>query len=140
MDKFWDAIAGNIIVIATCMVPISIVGISSYFAHKRLELVHRERMAAIERGMMPPGQLTDPQDEERKEEEGAKSAPNYLRRGLFWLCPGAGVVAFSVLLLSDVHPGIRLPILGVAIACAGLGAAFIAIYLVENQKARPGVQ
>ena len=139
MDKFWDMIGGNIIVIAAFMVPIGIVAISSYFSHKRLELVHRERMAAIERGIMPPGQLTDPQNEERAEEV-EKSAPNYLRRGLFWLCPGAGVVAFSVLFLSDVHPGIRLPILGVAIACAGIGAAFIVIYLVENEKARTGVQ
>jgi hypothetical protein len=139
MDKFWDVIAGNFIAIAAFMVPVGIVGISSYFSHKRLELVHRERMAAIERGILPPGELTDQQKEER-EEEGEKSAPNYLRYGLFWLCPGAGAVVFSLLFLSDVHPGIRLPILGVSIVCAGVGVAYLVIHMVESDKARPGVQ
>jgi hypothetical protein len=136
MDKFWDAIAGNIIAIAAFMVPIGIVAVTSYFKHKHLELVHQERMAAIARGIMPPGQLTDPQQEPEKE-EGGKPAPNYLRRGLFWLCPGAGLVAFSLVFLADVSAGIRLPILGVSIACAGVGAAFVVIYLVEQDRA-PG--
>jgi len=140
MDKFWDAIAGNIIAIAAFMVPVGIVAITSYFGHKRLELVHRERMAAIERGIMPPGQLTDPQNEEHAEEEGGKPAPSYLRRGLFWFCPGAGLVAFSIVFLSDVNAGIRLPILGVSIALAGIGAAYLVVYLVEGEKARPGLQ
>jgi hypothetical protein len=139
MDKFWDAIAGNIIAIAAFMVPVGIVAVTSYFAHKRLELIHRERMAAIERGLIPPGQLTDPQQEEEKE-DGAKPAPNYLRRGLFWLCPGAGLVAFSMVFLADVPAGVRLPILGVSIACAGVGAAFVVIYLWEQDRTRPRLQ
>ena len=65
MDKVFEAIAGNIIVLAVFLVPICIVGITSYFSHKRLELVHRERLAAIEKGMMPPGRLTDPQEEKQ---------------------------------------------------------------------------
>jgi len=140
MDKFWDAIAGNIIAIAAFMVPIGIVAVTSFFKHKRLELVHQERMAAIARGIMPPGQLTDPEDREQEKEEGGKPAPNYLRRGLFWLCPGAGLVAFSLVFLADVSAGIRLPILGVSIACAGVGAAFVVIYLVEQDRTRPGLQ
>jgi hypothetical protein len=139
MDKFWDAIAGNIIAIAAFMVPIGIVAVTSYFSHKRLELVHRERMAAIERGILPPGQLTDPEPQE-SETEGGKPAPNYLRRGLFWFCPGAGLVAFSIVFLSDVHAGIRLPILGVSIALAGIGAAYLVVYLVEQDRTRPSLQ
>ena len=140
MDKFWAEIGENFIFVVVMLVPISIVAITSYFGHKRTEMIHRERMAAIEKGLMPPGQLTDPEKEER-EEDGAKPAPNYLRRGLFWLCPGLGLVAFSLLFLTEVSAGIRLPILGVSIACAGIGAAYLAIYLVEGEKARgPGNQ
>ena len=135
MDKFWDVVASNFILLAAFMVPIGVVGITSYFGHKRLEMVHRERMAAIEKGLMPPGQLTDPEEKEH-EEESAKSAPNYLRRGLFWFCPGAGLVAFSLLFLTETPIGVRLPILGVSVALAGIGAAYLVIYLVENDKAR----
>jgi hypothetical protein len=140
VDRFWDVIANNIIAIAAFMVPVGIVAITSYFGHRRLELVHQERMAAIARGIMPPGQLTDPKEEEERQEEGGKPAPNYLRRGLFWLCPGVGLVAFSLLFLAEVSAGIRLPILGVSIAFAGVGAAYLVIYVVEGEKARSGIQ
>jgi hypothetical protein len=143
MDKLLEAIANNIIAIGAFMVPIGIVAVTSYFSHKRLELVHRERLAYIERGMVPPIELTDPEKEEekrRKAEEGRQSPPDYLRTGLFWLCPGAGLVIFSLVFLADVHAGIRLPILGVSIACAGVGAAYLAIYFVEQERRRSGLQ
>jgi hypothetical protein len=90
---------------------------------------------------MPPGELKDP-GEDRSDGDGdaAKPAPNFLRRGLFWLCPGGGTVAFSLLFLGDVHAGIRLPILGVSIVCAGVGVAYIVIYLLEGERARTGLQ
>jgi len=95
MNNFWDVLGGNFIVMLACMVPISIVAISSYFGHKRTEMIHQERMDAIEKGLLPPGELPDAEKEQR-EEEGSKPAPNFLRRGLFWLCPGGGMVAFSL--------------------------------------------
>ena len=143
MDKVFEAIANNIIVFGAFLVPIGIVAVTSYFSHKRLELVHRERMAAIEKGLAPPGDLPDPEKEERArkdEEDARKSPPDYLRTGLFWLCPGAAVVIFSLVFLADVHAGIRLPILGVAIACAGVGAAYLAIFFVEQERRRSGLQ
>jgi hypothetical protein len=135
MDKFLNALSENIVFVTVMLVPISIVAITSYFGHRRTEMVHRERMAAIEKGLLPPGQLIDPEKEEH-EEDGAKPAPNYLRRGLFWLCPGAGMVAFSLLWLGDTPMGVRLPILGVSVVCAGVGAAYAVIYLIENEKER----
>jgi hypothetical protein len=143
MDKLFEAIAGNIIVLGAFLVPIGIVGITSYFSHKRLEMIHRERIAAIEKGMMPPGDLPDPEkeEEERKQEEEARKPPqDYLQTGLFWLCPGAGLVLFSLLFLVDVPLGVRLPILGVSMACAGVGVAYIAVYFVEQEKRRSGLQ
>jgi len=143
MDKLFEAIANNIIAIAAFMVPIGIVAVTSYFGHRRLELVHRERMIALEKGLVPPGELPDLEKEERRrkaEEEGQKTPPDYLKTGLFWLCPGAGLVIFSLVFLTDVHPGIRLPILGVSIALAGVGAAYLAIYFVEQERRRSGIQ
>jgi len=139
MDKFWEIIGPNFVFVVVMMVPISIVAITSYFGHKRTEMIHRERMAAIEKGMMPPGELKDP-GEDKSDDDAAKPAPNFLRYGLFWLCPGAGAVAFSLLFLGDVHAGIRLPILGVSIVCAGVGVAYVVIYLLEGEKARTGLQ
>jgi hypothetical protein len=143
MDKVFEAIANNIIVFGAFLVPIGIIAVTSYFKHQRLELIHRERMAAIAKGMMPPGQLPDPEKEEevrKAEEEGKQSPPDYLRTGLFWLCPGAGLVVFSLVFLADVHAAIRLPILGVSIAFAGVGAAYLAIYFVEHERRRSGLQ
>jgi hypothetical protein len=135
METFWSGLGENIPIFMVMMVPIAIVAITSYFGHRRTEMVHRERMAAIEKGLLPPGTLGDAEKEVEEEEE-AKPAPNYLRRGLFWLCPGGGMVAFSLLFLADVPLGVRLPILGVSMVCAGVGAAYLVIYLVENEKAR----
>jgi hypothetical protein len=135
MDGVLNALAANMMFLVVMLVPIAIVGITSYFGHKRTEMVHRERMAAIERGLLPPGPLVDPEKEEHQE-DGAKPAPNYLRRGLFWLCPGAGMVAFSLLFLGDAPMGVRLPILGVSVVCAGVGAAYVVIFLIENERAR----
>ena len=47
------------------------------------------------------------------------------------------MVAFSLLLMGDAPMGVRLPILGVSVVCAGIGAAHLVIYLIENEKARP---
>ena len=49
-------------------------------------------------------------------------------------------MAFSIVFLSEVNAGIRLPIMGVSIALAGIGAAYLVIYMVEGEKARPGLQ
>jgi hypothetical protein len=143
MDKLFEAIANNIIVLGAFLVPIGIVAVTSYFSHKRLELIHRERLAAIEKGLPPIGNLPDPQKEERErkeQEEEQKSPPDYLRTALFWLCPGVGMVAFSLIALEDVLPAIRLPILGVSVLFAGIGAAYLIMHLVEQDRKRPGLQ
>jgi hypothetical protein len=143
MDKLFEAIANNIIILGAFLVPIGIVAVTSFFAHKRLELVHRERMAAIEKGLPPMGELPDPDKEDRerrKQEEDRKSPPDYLRTALFWLCPGVGMVGFSLIALDDMIPAIRLPILGVSVLFAGIGAAYLIIHLVEQDRRRTGLQ
>ena len=99
-------------------------------------------MAAIEKGLLPPGELPDPDRKQWfwKASEAPKSPPDYLRNGLFWFCPGVGLVFFSALFLGDVPTGVRLPILGASVACAGIGAAYLALFMVEQDRKRPGVQ
>ena len=143
MDKVLDAIANNIVVLGAFLVPIGIVAVNSFFGHRRLEMIHNERMAAIAKGMVPPGDLPDPHKEERdqqRQENGGKAPIDYLRTGLFWLCPGAGLVAFSLVALADMPPGIRLPIMGVSVLAAGIGLAFIVVHVVEQDRRRTGLQ
>ena len=143
MDKVLEAIADNIFFIAAMMVPVAIIGVSSYFRNKRLEMIHRERLAAIEKGIAPAGVLPDPDREEHdrhQRDEGPKTPGDYLQYGLFWLCPGLGATFFSLLFLRDVSAAIRLPILGASMVAAGVGAAYLIIYSVEIQKTRTGLQ
>ncbi|HEX3745078.1 MAG TPA: DUF6249 domain-containing protein [Bryobacteraceae bacterium] len=142
MDKIFEAIANNIIIFGAFLVPIGIVAVSSYFGHRRLELMHQERMAAIAKGLTPPPDLPDPhkEDRERKPDGVRKSPPDYLRTGLFWLIPGGAMVVFSLLAMQDVMAAIRLPILGVSVICAGIGAAFMVMHVVEQDRRRPGLQ
>ena len=142
MDKVLDAIANNIVVLGAFLVPIGIVAVNSFFGHKRLEMIHNERMAAIAKGMVPPGDLPDPHKEEREQQrqEEGKSPADYLRTGLFWLCPGAGMVAFAFVALADMPPAIRLPIMGISMLCTGIGLAYIVIHIVEQDRRRTGLQ
>ncbi|HUB77527.1 MAG TPA: DUF6249 domain-containing protein [Bryobacteraceae bacterium] len=144
MDRIFEAIANNIIVLGAFLVPIGIVAVTSYFRHQRLEMIHRERLAAIEKGLPPAGELPDPEQEERarkwEEQAQVRKSRDYLKTGLFWLCPGAGMVAFSIIALQDVPAGVRLPIMGVSVLCAGIGAAFIVIHVVEQERRRAGLQ
>ena len=50
------------------------------------------------------------------------------------------MVAFSLIALEDVLPAIRLPILGVSVLFAGIGAAYLIMHLVEQDRKRPGLQ
>jgi hypothetical protein len=99
-------------------------------------------MAAIAKGLTPPPDLPDPhkEDRERKPDGVRKSPPDYLRTGLFWLIPGGAMVVFSLLAMQDVMAAIRLPILGVSVICAGIGAAFMVMHVVEQDRRRPGLQ
>ena len=71
---------------------------------------------------------------------GAAGITEMCIRDRFWLCPGVGMVAFSLIALQDVLPAIRLPILGVSVLFAGIGAAYLVIHLVEQDRKHPGLQ
>ncbi len=91
-------------------------------AYKR-SLVHRERLAAIEKGLpFPP------------EERNTSGPRNYLLRGLVWFFLGAG--AFTAVLLASIYaPPEDRPIIArfyfAGLVPAGVGIAYFIFYAVE---------
>jgi hypothetical protein len=68
--------------IGAFLVPVGIVAVTSYFSHKRLELIHRERLAAIEKGLPAARQPARPgEGRAREKRTGGRTeiAANYLR-------------------------------------------------------------
>jgi hypothetical protein len=109
-------------------VPIIIIGLVAYFSHQSREMLHRERMAALERGLPPP-------DEPPRNSGPQVSSRDYLLRGLVWLFVGLGLLAFWWTSALYGHPFGTLALLG--FVPVGVGIAHIVFYTVENLNARP---
>jgi len=78
--------------------------------------VHRERLAAIEKGMEPP-----PLPPELFQRRG-RTGSDFLRRGLVWLFIGIAVVVATLL---ENHPGAWYGLIPAAIGAANLILYFI---------------
>jgi hypothetical protein len=89
------------------------------------ELHHKERMAAIEKGMevppLPPEFFQDPRRRQR-------TPADYLRRGLVWLLVG------GALLVAMAGRGDHNNLWGLVPAAVGL--AYLIYYFLEGQRAR----
>jgi hypothetical protein len=85
---------------------------------QELEQRHRERMAAIDKGLdLPPEQVSPP----------AVTPPRYLLRGLVWLGVGLAIVfGARELLDSDAASLGWIP--------AAVGVAYLIFYMVEGRK------
>jgi hypothetical protein len=83
--------------------------------------LHRERLAAIERGMEPP-----PLPPELFQRRGRTPA-DYLRRGLIWLFIGAGLILASLL---EHHPGGWYGLIP-----AGIGLANLIVFATNGGRA-----
>ena len=114
------------------LIPISLVSLSlgalivwivvSYRRRKHeIDCRHKERMAAIEKGLdLPPEQQV----------EAAPMAPHarYLLRGLIWLGVGLAIT-------FDGHDWVHGPLEGSGWIAVAIGAAYLIFYLVEGRKA-----
>ena len=86
-----------------------------------LDCRHKERMAAIEKGLeLPPESLPQPAK--------MPSRPRYLLRGLIWL--GVGL-AFTF----GVHDRFGFQVGGFGWIAVAVGAAYLIFYFVEGRKA-----
>ncbi len=102
-----------------------------WLRHKRRELIHRERLAAIEKGVELP-----PLDQEQK-----RSSWNVQRTlllaGMIWLSLGIAVfVTLSAVIASpanaklDIPPGIQ----WIGLGPAAIGVSHLVVYLTGKKK------
>jgi hypothetical protein len=115
-------------------VAIALIGYAAYrewLRHQRRTLIHRERLAAIEKGAdLPP-----------LEQEQKRSSWNVQRTlllaGLIWLSLGIGVfVTLSTVIASpanaklDVPPGVQ----WIGLGLAAIGVSHLVVYLAGKRK------
>ncbi len=128
---------GFIFLIFAILLPIGIIAVIGYFKNKEREMLHRERMLAMEKGLQPPA---DPEPSIFPREPGPR---NYLLRGLIWLFVGIGVW-FSMRMFPAFWVGRMLPaplswalMPFLAFTPAGVGLAFLIYYAIEGRNPRP---
>ena len=117
---------GDLIPVVSIILGLSIpiVAIIADFARRRTiyELHHKERLAAIEKGIELPSLLT--------EGLGPRARPRYLLRGLLWLFGGLGtLLALSGITRPEADKAWLLGFIP-----TGVGLAYLIYYLVEGRR------
>jgi hypothetical protein len=81
---------GGLTLVTVIVTGALLISLSLYFRYKRRELVHRERIAALEKGVDPAlfSHTLGPED--------AWTPRIYLLRGMIWLFTGISLTAFAV--------------------------------------------
>jgi len=87
--------------------------------YRKKELMHRERLAAIEKGMVPASLNERP-------------LQVYFRRGLVWLIPGLGLGAFLRFVSGDFSTAWG----GTGVLMTCLGLAYLLYYFYESRRQR----
>jgi hypothetical protein len=137
MSDFPD-LPGFIIPVIAILLPIGIMAVIGHFKNKEREMIHRERMLAMEKGLQPPA---DPGPSVfARREPGPRS---YLLRGLVWLFVGLGAWS-SMKMFPAFWVGRMLPaplswalMPFLAFIPAGVGVAFLIYYAIEASNPRP---
>ena len=110
---------------------IAYLGFREWLRHQRRALIHRERLAAVEKGVeLPP-----------LEHEVHRRAWNVQRilllAGLIWVSLGvAAYVTLSALIASPVNAKLEIPpgIQWIGLAPAAIGLSHLVVYLVGKKK------
>jgi hypothetical protein len=137
MSDFSD-LPGTAIPIIAILMPIGIIAVVGHFKNKEREMIHRERMAALEKGLQPPAD-PGPTVFSRRE----PSSRNFLLHGLIWLFVGLGALASIYLFRTSweehmMHGPLSLvPLPFLAFIPAGVGVAFLVYYAIEASNPRP---
>jgi hypothetical protein len=140
---FWNA-PGIVIPIVAILMPVAIVGISLYFRNREREMIHRERLLAMEKGLQPPVDAAPVAFGRHEHGHRERGQRDYLLRGLILLFIGLG--AFGFMFVSPelwgghMNPHMRdsffaLPFL--AIIPGAVGLAYLVAYAIESQKQPP---
>ena len=123
-DEIMGMTIGLVSVIMALSIPIAYLVLRYRRARRAMELLHAERMAAIERGMeLPPVQFeieTGPADGRRPR--------TALLPGLMWLFVGLAIVIHGLATDFDGPP------LFVGLIPVGIGLAYLIYYYVEERR------
>jgi hypothetical protein len=116
---------------AVAVALVAYAGYREWLRHQRRTLMHRERLAAIEKGIELP-----PLDREQK-----RSSWNVQRTlllaGLIWLSLGIGAfVTLSAVIASPANAKLEVPpgIQWIGIAPAAIGISHLLVYLAGKRK------
>jgi hypothetical protein len=114
---------GLVSAILALSIPIIYLVLRSRRAQKAMELIHAQRMAAIERGMeLPPASLDFAPDGVRSKQRTA------LLPGLVWLFVGLAITGSGSTGFDEGPP------LLVGLVPIGIGLAYLIYYFVEERK------
>ncbi len=126
-----DIIPAALVPLGTLAIIFGMAAYNRMLQERRREMLHRERLAAIEKGLpIPP--------EEPEHSARAASGPrNYLLRGLIWFFLGASLFAAVMMTTVFAEPEER-PIVArfffAGLVPAGVGLAYLIYYAVETLK------
>jgi NO-binding membrane sensor protein with MHYT domain len=115
----------SLIPIVALIVAWAIAFIALDFRKRTRELRHKERMAALEKGI----ELTD---------EPALARNAYLLRGLIWLFLGVGISCFFLALWIAEHDRDEAAMSAVGLIPFGVGIAYLIVYRVETRQRAQG--
>jgi hypothetical protein len=124
VEEVMGILLGMIAVVMTLSIPISYIVLRYRRARRAMELLHAERMAAIERGMeLPPASL------DIEASQAALGKPRTaLLPGLMWLFVGLAITGSGVATEFASAP------LFVGLIPIGIGLAYLLYYFLEERK------
>ena len=105
-------------------------GLSLWLRHQRRMMVHRERLAAIEKGILPA-----PMEQEERR-RGWNVQRMLLLVGLIWLSLGIAASATLGAVLTYSKAGHHIPsgLQFIGLAPAGIGISFLVVYFVGKKR------
>jgi hypothetical protein len=106
-------------------------GFHEWLRHRRRILIHRERLAAVEKGVEIP-----PLDDETHR-RAWNVRRTLLLAGLIWISVGVGAfVTLSALLASPANARLEIPngIQWIGLALAAIGVSHLVVYLAEKKN------
>jgi hypothetical protein len=124
-------ITPDVEIAAVAIALIAYAGYREWLRHQRRTLIHRERLAAIEKGaVLPPLEL-----------EQKRSSWNVQRTlllaGLIWLSVGIGVfVTLSAVIASPSNARLEIPpgVQWIGIGVAAIGVSHLVVYLAGKRR------
>jgi len=124
-------ITPDVEIAAVAIALIAYAGLREWLRHQRRSLIHRERLAAIEKGAhLPPLEL----EQERSSRNVQRTL---LLAGLIWLSLGIGVfVTLSVVIGSPANAKLEVPpgVQWIGLGLAAIGVSHLVVFLAGKRK------